>query len=333
MVNFSNNNNLNTNINIFETQLNIHNFNYYKEKQKLHPYFVTGYTDGDGSFSIRIRKSKTNKVGFTVGPVYSIGAEANIENLKLLKKVQNFFGGVGSISKCGGNMYIYEVSSLKSLNIIINHFQNYPLETTKVIHFKLWTEIVKMMFNKEHLTKIGFIKILRIKSVFPKGLNDNIKLIYPKIKPIIKPTFVASMRMLNLHWISGFSQADSSFGLNSTKLVRNKLGWTFQPQFRITQHERDLVVLKRILLTLGCGGLVNPSIGRDRYTFSVSNRKDLINIIIPHFTKYLIYGAKLLDYNDFVKGLNIIRNKGHLSKMGLNKLKELALNMNSRRKF
>jgi hypothetical protein len=137
MVKFSSNNNLNTDINISETQLNIHNFNDYKEKQKLHPYYVTGFTDGDGSFSIRIRKSKTNKVGFTVGPVYSIGAEANIEKLKLLKKVQNFFGGVGSISKCGGNMYIYEVSSLKSLNIIINHFENYPLETTKVIHFKL----------------------------------------------------------------------------------------------------------------------------------------------------------------------------------------------------
>jgi hypothetical protein len=55
------------------------------------------------------------------------------------------------------------------------------------------------MFNKEHLTKIGFIKILRIKSVFPKGLNENIKLIYPKIKPIIKPPFVQSMRMLNLY--------------------------------------------------------------------------------------------------------------------------------------
>ena len=228
---------------------------------------------------------------------------------------------------------MYEVSSLKSLNIIINHFENYPLETTKVIHFKLWTEIVKMMFNKEHLTKIGFIKILRIKSVFPKGLNENIKLIYPKIKPIIKPPFVQSMRMLNLYWISVFSQADSSFGLNCTRMVRNKLGWTFQPPFRVTQHERNLDVLKRMLLTLGCGGLVNPSIGRDRYTFSVSNRKDLINIIIPHFKKYPIYGAKLLDYNDFVKGLNIIRNKGHLAKMGLNKLKELALKMNSRRKF
>jgi hypothetical protein len=39
------------------------------------------------------------------------------------------------------------------------------------------------------------------------------------------------MRMLNLYWISGFSQADSSFGLNYTRMVRNKLGWTFQPQF------------------------------------------------------------------------------------------------------
>ena len=69
MVNFSSNNNLNTDINISETQLNIPNINDYKEKQKLHPCFVTGQTDGDGSFSIRIRKSKTNKVGFTLGPV------------------------------------------------------------------------------------------------------------------------------------------------------------------------------------------------------------------------------------------------------------------------
>ena len=53
MVNFSSNNNLNPDINISETPLNIHNFNDYKEEQKLHPYFVTGYTDGDGSFSIR----------------------------------------------------------------------------------------------------------------------------------------------------------------------------------------------------------------------------------------------------------------------------------------
>jgi hypothetical protein len=121
------------------------------------------------------------------------------------------------------------------------------------------------------------------------------------------------MRMLNLYWISGFSQADSSFGLNCTRVVSTKLGWTFQPQFRVTQHERDLVVLKRMLLTLGCGGLVKPSIGRDRYNFSVSNRKDLINIIIPHFKKYPIYGAKLLDFKDFVKGLDIIRNKEHLT--------------------
>ena len=47
-----------------------------------------------------------------------------------------------------------------------------------------------------------------------------------------------------------------------------KLGYTCQPQFRITQHERYLVVLKRIMSTMGCGNLVKPSSGRDRYDIS-----------------------------------------------------------------
>lgn len=36
-----------------------------------------------------------------------------------------------------------------------------------------------LMLNKEHLTKQGFIKILSIKAVFPKGLNENIIAAFP----------------------------------------------------------------------------------------------------------------------------------------------------------
>ena len=38
-----------------------------------------------------------------------------------------------------------------------------------------------------------------------------------------------------------------------------KLGYTCQPQFRVTQHERDLIVLKRIIESLGCGTIVKPA--------------------------------------------------------------------------
>jgi len=93
-----------------------------------------------------------------------------------------------------------------------------------------------------------------------------------------------------------------------------KLGYTCQPQFRVTQHERDLLVLNRIIYTLKCGTLVSPCSGRDRYDISVANLNYLLTIIVPFFEKYPLYGAKSLDYIDFCKGLLLIEKKNILIK-------------------
>jgi len=54
----------------------------------------------------------------------------------LLEKIKDYFGGVGSISK-SGMMYYYEVSSPKALINIRNHFEQFPLQTSKFVHYKL----------------------------------------------------------------------------------------------------------------------------------------------------------------------------------------------------
>lgn len=107
-----------------------------------------------------------------------------------------------------------------------------------------------------------------------------------------------------------------------------KLNFTFQPQFRITQPERDLTVLNKIIELIGCGTIVKPSKNRDRYTLSVSNLKDLIIIIIPLFKIHEIYGAKYEDFLDFCTGVYMIKNKAHLTTEGLNTLKCIAKRMN-----
>jgi hypothetical protein len=111
------------------------------------------------------------------------------------------------------------------------------------------------------------------------------------------------------------------------------LSYTCQPQFRITQHERDIIVLYRIIDRLNCGNLVKPYLFRTEYNISVGNIKDLSEIIIPFFKKYSLCGAKSLDFNDFCKGISIIKSKGHLSIEGLNQLKLLTYQMNTYRKF
>lgn len=97
-----------------------------KKKGKLNPWFITGYTDGEGSFSIRLRTKSNSPLGFHISVVYSIGAEVNPLNLDLLEQVKVYFGDVGSISK-SGNMYYYEISSVKSLVNVRKHFEEFPL--------------------------------------------------------------------------------------------------------------------------------------------------------------------------------------------------------------
>src|SRR5256885_11814327 len=104
-----------------------------------------------------------------------------------------------------------------------------------------------------------------------------------------------------------------------------KLGYTCQSQFRVCQYERDLAILKRILLYLGCGTLITPSKDRNRYDISISNLNSLIDIIIPFFEKYLIYGAKYLDFKDFSKGVLIMQKKRAFNSSGFGSVKRFSL--------
>ena len=76
--------------------------------------------------------------------------------------------------------------------------------------------------------------------------------------------------------------------------------------------------LKRIIEFLGCGNLSNVSKTKQEWCVSVSNSSDLVNIVIPFFKEYHIYGTKQADLLDFTKGMSIINNKGHLTSEGLN---------------
>lgn len=295
----------------------------------LDPWFITGLADGDGSLYITIRKDPSYVLGFSVSPEFKIVAGVNTPNLLLLEAVQMFFGGIGSITS-HNSTYSYTVRNKKDLRIIHNHFINYPLQTTKDVHFKLWAQILKMIENKEHIVKSGLLEILAVKSVFPNGLSESLKIAFPEVKAIEKPEFVASSDPLNGHWVAGFTQADGSFGLSYYKAPKMALGFTGQASLRVTQHERDLLVLNRISDLLGCGSVRNTNTYRKEWTFSVTKG---LSSITSFFKDYPVYGAKQLDFQDFNKGVLILKNKEHLTAGGLKKLKMLVDNMNYNRVF
>lgn len=125
---------------------------------QLHPYFVTGFTDAEGCFSIKIYKNNTSKSDWRVQADYSIFL--HLLDASLLKEIQSFFKGVGNIYlNTKNNTVLYRVTKLDDLvNVIIPQFDKYPLESAKSIDYLLWKQCVLLMANKEHLIQSGLEK-------------------------------------------------------------------------------------------------------------------------------------------------------------------------------
>lgn len=84
----------------------------------------------------------------------------------LIQSIQDFFGGIGSVSKPNNtSMVEFRVSALKDIiNIVIPHFDNYPLLTQKSSDYFLFKQVVLLMLNKEHTNLEGIQKIVGFKA-------------------------------------------------------------------------------------------------------------------------------------------------------------------------
>lgn len=71
---------------------------------------------------------------------------------------------MGNISNQGKDLIQYRVSSIKDLNVIISHFEKYPLISNKWADYQLFKKVVELVKCKEHLTQKGLQEILAIKA-------------------------------------------------------------------------------------------------------------------------------------------------------------------------
>nr|YP_010391012.1 LAGLIDADG endonuclease [Fusarium mesoamericanum]UPX02285.1 LAGLIDADG endonuclease [Fusarium mesoamericanum] len=91
----------------------------------INPWFVTGFTDAEGSFMIHLEK---NKDKWRVRPRFQI--KLDIRDLSLLEEIKIYFNNTGSINTSNKEC-VYKVRSLKDISIIISHFDKYNLITQK----------------------------------------------------------------------------------------------------------------------------------------------------------------------------------------------------------
>ena len=141
----------------------------------IDPNYITGFVDGEGSFSISISPRNFKEVKWEIRPSFSISQHKR--NRAILFKIKNFFGCGTIRPNRKDNTYKYEVRSLEELkNKIIPHFEKYPLQTTKRIDFKIFKKVIQIMEERRHLTKDGLKEIIDLLEKLPPERRRKYKL-------------------------------------------------------------------------------------------------------------------------------------------------------------
>jgi len=298
-----------------------------KEKYKLNPNWVTGFTDAEGCFYVGLTKNNNCKTGWRVRARFQI--KLHIKDMDLLLQIKNFFNNIGYIYKNNNNI-IYQIISTNDItNTIIPHFDKYPLLTQKKSDFLNFKNIVELMNKGEHLNKSGLTKIINLKASLNNGLSKNLINCFPNIIKMERAK-VNIPDNINYYWIAGFFSGEGSFFIDINKSIKHKNGYSIQLRISISQHIRDEVLITKLSEFLKCGFVTKHS--DKAIVLIISKFNKIYYNMIPMFNKYSIKGIKSLDYKDFCKIAEIIKNKYHLTLEGLEKIRKIKSNMNSNRK-
>ena len=131
--------------------------------KNIEPFWLTGFTDAEGCFSVVVFKNKTSKYGEAVKLSFIL--TQSIRDEYLIKSLIEYLG-CGYTSLDGRGTIEFKVSNFSSIkDIIIPFFNKYCLYGNKFLDFADFSKVVSLMENKKHLTQEGLdeIKKIRIK--------------------------------------------------------------------------------------------------------------------------------------------------------------------------
>jgi len=333
-------------IKIPSNQLNKLSFSTLNYKPNLNPWFVTGFTDAEGCFSISIKPDAKLKLKWRASPLFII--KLHIKDLAILEEIKHTLG-VGKIRKNGINSVQYLVETFKEFQVIVEHFNKYPLVTAKVSDFLLFKQCFEIIKQGEHLTENGILKLVGLKSSLNWGLSEKLKFAFPNVVLVNRPVYNFKAALpLDPFWVAGFTSGDGSFNL-TIKSPEAKKGYRVSLRFSINLNVRELAVIKGLVtffnlhetkvskiadVTAIETNVIDQHIyiSEKSVTLQITKISDIVDTIIPFFEKYPILGVKSLDFADFQKVAKIVVAKEHLTPEGFKLILEIKSNMNQSRR-
>ena len=130
------------------------------------PYWLAGFTSGEGSFLVRVFKSSNHQTGYQVQLRFQITQQSRD---KALMEMFVKYLGCGFISTRGDIVDYHVVKFTDIIEKIIPFFAKAQIVGVKNLNYEDFTKVAYLIKNKDHLTMEGLEKIKEIKS----NMNDS----------------------------------------------------------------------------------------------------------------------------------------------------------------
>jgi len=286
---------------------------------KRHPGWLTGFIDAEGNFTITLYNTNRSKVGYEVNVAFQVCLHRRDE--AILNAIKGYFG-VGRVY-LRGDVAEFKVRSVKYFESIIVHFEQNPLITKKSEDYLLFKKGVEIIKRKEHLSSTGLNKIIALRASMNKGLSSELLEAFPEIQPVQLP-LSPSKKITDPEWLAGFTSGEGTFYVN-VRERSDRPGYIIQLIFKVSQHIRDELIIRSLIEYFDCGNIYKD---KDMVTYRVQKFSDIDNKIMPFFSKHRIGGVKYLDYLDWCKAVELVKNKDHLTEGGLAQLRNIKAVMN-----
>jgi LAGLIDADG endonuclease len=143
-------------------------------------------------------------------------------------------------------------------------------------------------------------------------------------------------RLKTVGWIVGFVDGEGCFSVSVQRCRVVKLGWQVFPEFVVTQGAKSISALQSLQDFFRCGKIhINnrhDNHNEALYRYCVRPVKDLREKIIPFFSENHLRTAKRQSFDVFVKVLELMKERKHLTIEGLREIAMLASQINLQKK-
>jgi len=132
------------------------------QQERLDGY-ISGYVDGEGSFSVVVNRNPSCRSGYQLVPEFHVSQ--NGDRAEVLELIRRRFGSVGYIKRNGrrDRALVYVVRRRDHLlREVIPFFESSPLLSSKQTDFEKFAAIVRAMANSHHRSSEGFRELLEV---------------------------------------------------------------------------------------------------------------------------------------------------------------------------